>query len=248
MLHYLHWKTRLVPPRVRKVQIAPEVTSDKRWKPLKENINSLFKKIRSGEDLSPYLSKKAHKNGYTPVQRVKDGDVDSWEDKDQILNTKGFHHFHLDMNIQSSGLSKRTDDVLFACITRDNFHAIALFNHSVFESANKTGSMTSERSRMWKIHEKYTTLGMAPGGAYISNPIMTSGHPLYLVRMSGFYSHLIFENDSQLNERAFVNKIYDECNLSHPSKFDFEWYIDGLDLGFFDKKNNEYFSLHQGYI
>ena len=29
LIHYLHWKTRLVPARFRKVQIAPEVTADK---------------------------------------------------------------------------------------------------------------------------------------------------------------------------------------------------------------------------
>ena len=128
LLHYIHWKTRLVPARVRKVQIAPDVTADRRWRNLKENINSLLKKVRNGEDLTPYLSKRAHKNGYTPRQRIVDGEADSWDDKDQILNTKGFHHFHLDMELETSGLSKRTDDVLFAHVTRDSFHAVGIFD------------------------------------------------------------------------------------------------------------------------
>jgi hypothetical protein len=160
LIHYLHWKTRIVPPRPRKIQIAPEVTSDKRWAQLKAGINGLLEKVRNGEDIYPYHSQRAHKNGYTPVQRVRDGEVDSWEDKDQLLNTKGFYHFHLNMNVQSSGLSERTDDVLLAFISRDSFHAIGIFDHSVFESTDSGGRMTAERERMWKLHEKHTTLGM----------------------------------------------------------------------------------------
>ncbi len=59
LIHYLHWKTRLVPARPRIVHLAPEVTADKRWKSLKQGINGLFGKVRNGEDLSSYLSKRA---------------------------------------------------------------------------------------------------------------------------------------------------------------------------------------------
>lgn len=51
MIHYLHWQTRQVPARPRRVQIAPEVTADKRWKSLKSNIYDLLEKVRKGEDL-----------------------------------------------------------------------------------------------------------------------------------------------------------------------------------------------------
>ncbi|MBV1930495.1 MAG: hypothetical protein KUG71_02160, partial [Porticoccaceae bacterium] len=89
LVHYLHWKTRHVPQRERRIQLSPDVASDKRWKFLKNNINELFDKARNGEDLTPHLSTKAHKNGYTPKQRIIDGDANSWDDKDQIINTKG---------------------------------------------------------------------------------------------------------------------------------------------------------------
>lgn len=248
MIHYLHWQTRQVPARERRVQIAPELTSDKRWKSLKANIKPLLDKVRDGEDLTPHLSKRAHKNGYTPTERIRTGEVDSWEDKDQILNTKGFHHFHLDMTIQNSGLSKRTDDVLFAFVERDKFHAIAIFDHSVFESADKTGLMNKERARMWGIHEKYTTIGMDPGSVYISNMIMTSGHPMYLIRMSDNYVNIIEDIDPKLEERAYINSLYDQGELPYPNKYKFEWLIDGLDLSLFDKKNNVTFNLKQGHL
>lgn len=248
LIHYLHWKTRIVPPRQRKVQIAPEVTSDKRWKYLKIGINGLLDKVRNGEDIYPYHSQKAHKNGYTPAQRVRDGEVDSWEDKDQLLNTKGFHHFHLNMNVQSTGLSERTDDVLFAFVSRDNFHAIGIFDHDVFEPVDNSRNMTSERERMWRLHEQYAILGMEPETVYMSNPITTSGHPLYLIRMADYYAQIIREYDLKLDDRLFVNSLYDQGKLSHPNKYNFEWRMDALDLGVFDKKTNVLFNIHKGHM
>ena len=247
LFHYLHWKTRLIPARRRRVQIAPEVTSDKRWKILKHGIKSLLEKIRCGEDVSPYLSKRAHTYGYTPTQRIKDGDVDSWEDKDHLLNTKGFHHFHLNMNIQSTGLSERTDDVLFAYVARNKFHAIGIFNHSVFEASDSSGNMNAERARMWKLHEKHATLGMEPGTVYMDHPIMTSGHPLYMIEMADFYARIVREYDNKLDERKFIDDLYEQGKLSHPNKFNFEWLINGLDLCIFDKKTDTLFNIHQGH-
>lgn len=248
LLHYLHWKTRLVPTRKRKIQIAPEVTADKRWKELKNGINSLLDKIRNGEDVQPYLSKRAHSYGYTPSHRVRSGAVDSWEDKDQILNTKGFHHFHLNMNVQPTGLSGRTDDVLFAYVSRDAFHAIGIFNHSVFDPVDENGKLSDERSRMWKLHEKHVTLGMEPGTGFMSNPIMTSGHPMYLVRMADYYDEIIREYDSKLDDREYVNSLYDQGKLAHPSKYNFEWHIIDLDLCIYDKKTKVQFNIHFGHI
>lgn len=248
LIHYLHWKTRLVPARKRKVQIAPEVTDDKRWKVLKSGIYSLLDKVRNGEAVHPYLSKRAHSYGYTPYQRVRDGEVDSWEDKDQILNTKGFHHFHLNMNIQSSGLSERTDNVLFAYVSRDEFHAVGIFNHSVFDPIDANGNMNGERSRMWRLHEKHVTSGMDPGTVYMSRPITTSGHPVYLFQLADYYARVVFENDSKLDDREFINNLYDQVNLDSPSKYSFEWRINALDLCVYDKKAQVLFVIHLGHI
>jgi len=248
LIHYLHWKTRHVPKRERRVQLSPDVTSDKRWKSLKENINELFDKVRNGEDLIPHLSTKAHKNGYTPRQRIIDGDADSWDDKDQILNTKGFHHFHLDMSMESSGRSKRTDNVLFAFVTRETFLAAGIFDHSVFDSSIVNGALTQEQDRMWKIHQKHATLGMEPGSSYMSNIIMSSGHPMYLIQMADRYADTIENTDSKLDDRVFVNDIYDQGKLPRPDKYKLEWHIEDLDLGIYDKKNGVFFNAIQGHI
>nr|PMI58852.1 hypothetical protein BCU43_01060 [Vibrio lentus] len=248
MFYYLHWSTRQVPCRIRKVHIYPELTADKRYRALKNQIKLLREKVTNGEDLSPYLSLRAHKNGYTPKKRIIDGEVDAWEDKDQILNTKGFHHFHLDMMVQDTGLSVRTDEVLFAKVTRTEFHAVAIFDHSVFEPADNDGNMELERKRMWDIHEKYTSMAMAPGAVYMTNPVTISGHPVGIKEMAGRYMSTIKQYDSKLSDRTFVNQLYQDGNLPPPERYKLEWQIDVLDLVIFDKKNNVKFIVYQGYL
>lgn len=249
LIHYLHWKTRIVPPRLRKIIIAPEVTSDERWSLLKSGINGLLEKVRNSEDIYPYHSEGAHRKGYKPLKQVRDGDfADLWEDKDQLLNTKGFHHFHLNMDIQSTGLSERTDDVLFAFVNRDTFHAVGIFNHDVFKQVDTQGKFTAEREKMWKLHEKHLTLGMSPGTVYISNPIMLSGHPTMLVKMSDIYARTIRETDPKLDDRLFINSLYDQARWPQPKKYNFEWNLEHLDLKLFDKKNNSSFVTYKGHI
>lgn len=248
LIHYLHWKTRIVPARPRKIIIAPEVTSDKRWSNLKSGVYDLLEKVRNGEDIYPYHSLRAHKKGYTPVQRIQNGEVDSWEDKDQVLNTKGFHHFHLNMNVQNTGLSVRTDDVLFAFVSRDYFHAIGVFNHEVFEQADINGIMTPERQRMWDLHEQHITRGMPPGTVYISNPITLSGHPTGLIHMCNLYTRIIREIDPKLDDSSFVNSLQSKGKPTFPNNSKLEWKLDNLDLGLLDKKNSIYLIIHKGHM
>lgn len=246
LFYYLHWATRQIPIRNRKIHRYPELTNDLRYKQLKDDINYLLKEVECGADLSPYLSIKAHKKGYTPTYRITNGDVDSWEDKDQILNTKGFHHFHLSKQIQNSGLSVRTNEVLFAKVTRTEFHAYAIFDHSVFDNTNPNGVMNPERSRMWQLHEKCSSLGVQPGSVYISHPITMSGHPLYLNQLAAFYMHKIDHLTPKLEDRAFVNEIYSSTHQPIPNKYKLNWVIEGLDLIIFDSKNSINFIIHEG--
>ncbi len=247
LFYFLHWATRQIPRRERRVHRYTELTSDKRYKSYKEQINLLLNKVRNGEDLTPYLSLRAHKKGYTPRYRILNGDAKSWEDKDQILNTKGFHHFHLNMTVQNTGLSLRTNEVLFAKVTRDSFHAVALFDHSVFDQLSDS-ELTDERSRMWDIYDKYITFGMAPDTGYMSNPITTSGHPLAIKLMARDYAHIINEHDGKLTDRQFINDLYGQSEKPSPSRFKLEWYIHGLDLCILDKKNNVNFVVKKGYL
>ncbi|MDH1477853.1 hypothetical protein N5F13_25585 [Comamonas thiooxydans] len=248
LIHYLHWKTRLIPPRKRSVSISPKVTADKRWKTVREGVNGILQKIRNGEDITPHLSHRVHSYGYTPASRIRAGEVDSWEDKDQLLNTKGFHHFHIDMRILPSNMAERSNELLFAHVSRDKFHAIGIFDHSVFDAPDKSGNLSIERSRMFQLHEEYMLSGLNPNSFYLTNPVMMSGHPVALVRAADYYYEIISNNDSSLGSRTFANSLYSSAKMNPPNKFKLEWEIKDLDLSVFDTRNKVRFVLYKGPI
>jgi hypothetical protein len=69
---------------------------------------------------------------------------------------------------------------------------------------------------------------------------------MYIIPMGDYYAQLIRETDLKLNDRAFINSLYDQWNLPHPSKYNFEWKMDSLDLGLLDKKTGVYFRINEG--
>lgn len=246
MFYYIHWASRLVPIKPRKISISPYLTRDHRWSSLKDKIEKLLEKVRTGEDLNPYLSLKAHQKGYTPSDRVSNGDAGRWDDKEFVLNIMGFHHFHLDERIQDSGLSGRTDEVLFARLSRDKFQAVGIFDHSVFD-ADKTekNEMNPERTRLWKIFDELSTAGMPPGSVYVPAMITTSGHPMHIHSIVQNYIHVIRQIDPKISDLEYINGIYKETKIENPNNNKLKWFINGLDLGLIDKRNN-FFILRYG--
>ncbi|WP_233348121.1 hypothetical protein, partial [Vibrio cholerae] len=83
---------------------------------------------------------------------------------------------------------------------------------------------------MWNLHSRFKSIGMEPGAVYFSNPIMLSGHPLYLVRLSQQYMRFIHMYDPQLNDRSLVNELYGQGKLQPPNKYKLEWCFEALDL------------------
>ncbi|KXO13892.1 hypothetical protein AKG98_1637 [Moritella sp. JT01] len=231
LTYYLHWRSRIVPPRCRTAVIEPEVKADSRYKALEDKIEALLDKVRNGEDINLYHSKRAHQYGYTPEINPPD----YRDDKDTILNTAGFHHFHLD------ALPNRTDDVLFAYVTRGKFQAIGIFNHEVFNSDRTS----CELVRMWALHEKHARQGMGRGNSYVRHRNVVSKYPAYLIEDVDEYMKIIGEYDSKLDERNYINSLYNKCNLQPPSRFKFEWCMNALDLCVRDRKNNETFNLYE---
>lgn len=133
LMVFLSWQMRFVRQGKRAIAIRESASKDPRWKSLKPQIGQFLEKVESGDNLSPHLSLGAWREGYTPaVQQI--GTVgDKWADKDFLLNVMGFHHFHLGTKPEKQGFIERTDDVLFAFVTRTTFDVLGIFDHSVFE-------------------------------------------------------------------------------------------------------------------
>ena len=232
------WRVRFVSNRPRTVQIETSASSDPRWGTLKPGIDNLLKKVKAGDDLTPHLSSLVEKKGFTPGHAPARRKL-NWSDKDLLLSATGFHHFHLGTTFQSKNRIKRTDEILFAAVSRDQFSVIGIFDHTVFDAATPN-TMTSERARLWQAHEDFLVrMGSSIGGLG-GTGISTSGHPTIVVLAAQKYFRLIRRIDSQLDDAQYIADIYKAARLPQPRKAGFTWALNYLDLGVVDV-NGEFF-------
>lgn len=245
LVAFLSWKVRLVGSRPRRVKQAGVLNADPRAAVLKPNIEALLGAVQSGSDLTPYLSLSATSDGFTPADRNHPKGL--WADKDFLLNVMGFHHFHLGLTKEPAGHYKRTDEVLFALVSRDEFEIIGLFTHDAFEHDDK-GEMTPELRNLWAAHQKRLSQGRLPGEIYIGGMagmgIAGSGVPVAIVQMAIQYVRTIKEYEKNLEMFEFAKTLYSEGNI--PTKSKFIWSFDHLDLVLIDEGAGQLVRITKG--
>lgn len=247
LTHYVNWAIRYVSMRPRAVHIEPSASSDARWSALKTEITAFLEKVKKGQDLTPHLSLEPRTRGYTPASSGKGESVDRWADKDFLLNVVGYHHFHLGLATEVRGFASRTDELLFANVSRDRFTGVAIFDHSVFDlSRSPAGDMTKERERLWGIFDEHSSRGLPPGSVYMPAMITTSGHSLQLVRLADDYVYVVREIDPTLDDISYVQEMYQRVGLLCPKKPKLAWHLNILDLGLLDSSSNTFFVLRYG--
>lgn len=247
LIDYLNWASRLISVRRRKVVIEPTLTADPRWKALAADTKILLAKAERGEDLNPYLSLKVLRNGFTPASLVVSPSADKWEDKDFLINTMGYHHLHLSQIVEPGGHSKRTDEVLFAQVTKNTFHAIGFFDHSVFDSPTPENlKMSPERERLWSVYDARKSLGREPGAVYIDMPITTSGHNLNHVRLAGDFAKIMYAIDPKLDTLSTRSEIFPDLTHEALKAMKLSWKVIFMNLGLFDKTTSSFYVLKHG--
>jgi hypothetical protein len=247
LIDYANWAYRLIPPRPRSVIIEPSLTADRRWKSLAKDTKELLQLVAAGDDLNQRLSEKVFRRGFTPTAAQPGPDVDRWEDKDLLLNVMGYHHLNLSTAIDRSGLVKRTNDVLFAQVTRDKFYAIGFFDHSVFKTTDVASqTMTDERIRLWQICESRNNLGQQPGVAYVANSITTSGHNDLAVRLAQRFAQIIAAFDPKLDDLTTRAELFPNLSESEVRSMKLEWRFNFLDLGLCDHSAKVFHILQRG--
>ncbi|MBC7078116.1 MAG: hypothetical protein H5T92_07420, partial [Synergistales bacterium] len=213
LVTYIGWRLRHVAARPRGVTGQSALSGDPRAAALQPNIDAFIQAVQAGDDLTPYLSLRAITRGYTPAAEAGGGD-DSWADKDFVLNVMGLHHFHLGLTTESAGHKARTDEVLFASVTRDQLEIIGLFDHAAFEY-NDNGAMTAERSRLWSVftalQERHALPGQLMIGGFGGLGISTAGSPVAVVRAAQEHVRILTEIDPKLDDPAFVQSLYPEA-------------------------------------
>lgn len=249
LLAYTNWAYRLIPPRPRKVTIEPSLTADPRWKVLGTDTKALLERASRGDNLNPYLSLRAFRNGFTPAASNASPATDKWEDKDFFLITMGYHHFHLSQVIEVAGYSKRTDEVLFAQVTKDRFNAIGHFDHSVFESTDsRSQTITAERERLWSIYEQRNSMGRKPGEVYIANPITTSGHSLAHTSLASEFTRIIKSIDPKLDDLSSRSVLFSMLPHETVKGMRLQWHLNYLDLGLLNRATSTFHVLRYGPI
>jgi hypothetical protein len=240
LIHYCNWAIRYVPRRRRTVAVEWSVSADPRWKSLAPDIQRLLAKVTQGDDLTPHLSCRPHTLGFTPAASVKGPDVERWTDKDMLLNVMGFHHFHFDAVPHNQ---KRSDNVLFAHVTRDTFTVVGIFDHRVFEPTDPARPMTDERDRLWQVFHERTMRGAPPGAVIVQSAITTSGHPSQLVHAASMYARKVAGTDPQLDDPNYVQSLYQAAGIPAPANPKLRWQMYFLDLGIMDEKTKAFFCL-----
>lgn len=246
LIIFLNWRVRFVAPRKRTVLIEKAAANDPRWTSLFARIDALLNKVKDGEDLTPYLSRRAITKGFSPETEKNEPNADHWADKDFLLNVMGLHHFHL---VPCDGASEREahNDVLFASVSREQFEVIGIFNHEVFEST-VPGSMAAERAQLWRIFEEREQRGALPGqllfGGMGGLGITLSGHSATLVRAAQRYYQRIREIDPQLDDQSFIKDMFSLASV--PAKPKFQWRLNYLDLGVLDESSGTFFIYAKG--
>jgi len=252
LIHFGNWRLRLIRKAVRTVTVDAAVTGDPRYAQLQPGIDALLAKVHNGEDLTPHLSLGAVRQGYTPAALAPNPPppaqpVDRWADKDFLLNVMGYHHLHLGTVIEPEGHIRRSNEVLFARLTRTTFEALLILDHSVFEK-DPQGGMTPERTRLWTMFDQQSAQGVPPGTPYIPAMVTLSGHPMHLTLYSGRLVSTIRDLDQKLDDPAYVKELYDSAGIAVPKKPKLSFMLNGLDLGLFDAAIGQFWRFVDGPI
>jgi hypothetical protein len=152
-----------------------------------------------------------------------------------------YHHFHLGMNIEAGGHAARTNDLIFAEVSRDKFKVIAIFNHEVFDQGS------TERRRLSALHGHIIFRGLPPGAGVMSGPVMSSGHAMHVVHYAGYCARLIESVDPQLDDRAYIENWYATTTIESPPKPKLKWAFLHLDLAVYDSASGMAFLMQKGW-
>ena len=247
LIIYIGWRLRYVAQRPRTVAGQPSLATDPHAAALKPNIDAFVKAVTTGDDLTPYHSLDPLTRGYTPAAEQSASITDRWADKDFMLNVMGLHHFHLGMTKEAKGHAGRTDEVLFASVSRTEFEIIGLFDHKAFQYEDD-GSMTPERTRLWNVYEARQAAGALPGqlvaGGYANLGVTLSSHPTAVTQAAIRHVDIVRQIDPKLDDPQFVRTLYGDSPV--PAKPKLEWNYRDLDLGLLDRSAGFFGILEKG--
>jgi hypothetical protein len=240
LIAYINWRIRFVGVRPRTTSIAHEAVSDSRWATWEPQVNKLLTKVGAGEDITPHLSLAPRSQGYTPASSAPNATIEErWSDKDLVLNAMGYHHLHLGDVTPPLAHADRTNELVFARITRDALEVVAIFGHEVFESG------TPERLRLFALHQDRLLSTSSPGSAVLLSSMTLSGTTMIGTLKAQELIRLINQIDPLLDDPSRRGELSSlGINAIKPEKL--RWFARHLDFGLYDKEGNTFSLLLKG--
>ena len=247
LIIYMCWRLRNVAIRPRIVKGLSALEDDPRADRLKVNITAFTRAVKAGADLGPFLSREARGRGYVMAADPALTSSTTWTDKDFLLNVMGLHHFHVGLRVEPSGIKERTDEVIFAYVTRDAVEVLGLFDHSVFDFTNED-PMTPERERLWAVRDAFRAREASPGAVYLDGyggmGITTAGTPTMITMRATQQGSLIRDIDPRLDDFEYVKTLFAGHDI--PRKVKLEWHYQDMDFGVLSKSSGHFRVLMRG--
>ena len=238
---FITWRMRLIPAKPRKVRVWSGGVTPSEMRAATPRLRALLQKVEAGKNLTPHLSNLVMTKG---VVLPGANPADRGKDIDRVLIREGLHHFHV--GIVSPGNPKgRSDVLLFADVSDNEFRIIAISTHDAFEQ----GSV--EHLRLLEIASAYIAKDVPPGQAFMANPVMSSGHSLAVTMFAVSCEAQIEMLDPQLDDPAYVDRLYndqpimrDGKPITRPLKPLLRWHFEDLAFGILDRRTKVFFCIY----
>ena len=241
IMAFITWRMRLIPAKPRKVTLWAGGVTLTELRAAEPRLRPLLKKVEVGEDLTPHLSdlvvtKGVVLPGANPADRGKDIDA--------VLTRHGLHHFHVGV-VGPDNPKGRSGALVFAEVLGKEFRIVAMSDHGAFEQGSP------EQLRFFGICYAYVAKDVPPGQAFMANPVMSSGHSMITTVFADRCEDQIETLDPQLDDPAFIDKLYNEQPIvrdgkpiRRPSKPALGWYFDDLKFGILDRSTKVFFCIY----
>lgn len=240
ILALLTWRMRLIPIKPRVVRVWSGGVKPWEFEAAKPKFRSFLSKVEAGQDLTPHLSELVNTKGVvlpgaSPTARG--------QDIDRVLIRDGLHHFH--MECRGPGNPKgRSATLIFAQVLEKEFRIAALSDHRAFEVG------TPEHVRFFEICQAYIAKDVPADQAFMSRPVMASGHAADVVLFSDWCEMEIERIDPCLDDPEFVAHLYESrptdnggSAFPRPAKPVLVWHFEDMQFGLLEKKTRVFFCI-----
>jgi len=240
ILAYLTWRMRLIPARPRLVRLWSGGVTPFQFQMAKSKLRPLLEKVAAGADLTLHLSDLVRRKGVV-LPGAKPSD--KRKDIDMVLTRHGLHHFHV--GVTGPGNPKgRSGSLIFAEVLENEFRIVAISDHRAFDPGSP------EHRRFFRICNAYIAKDVAPGQAFMANPVMSSGHPMTLALFAIKCADEIRRLDPLMEDPGFIDKLYHAQPIlegghlvARPANPSMAWHFEDLKFGILDRTTMVFFCI-----